>query len=228
MRIRALLGIALLSFVVGAWGAEQTKLKTDQQKFSYAIGYQIAESVKRQGLDIDVEALVQAIRDDLGAKELQISLDEMRAAVVAYQQKVTQELAQKNQQVGDAFLAENKKKDGVVETASGLQYQVMQAGKGKKPQASDTVVVHYRGYTIAGNEFDSSYKRGEPATFQLTSIIPGWQEVLLLMQQGAKWKAFIPPTLAYGDKGAGEGIGPNETLIFEIELVEIKQVETKQ
>ena len=119
MRIKALLGITLLSFAVGAWGAEQTKLKTDQQKFSYAIGYQIAESVKRQGLDVDVEALVQAIRDDLGGKELQISLDEMRAAVLAYQQKVTQELAQKNQQIGDAFLAENKKKDGVAETASG-------------------------------------------------------------------------------------------------------------
>jgi FKBP-type peptidyl-prolyl cis-trans isomerase FklB len=190
---------------------------------SYAIGYQIAESVKRQGLDVDIDALVQAIRDDLGGKELQISLDEMRTAVVAYQQKVTQELAQKNRQVGNAFLAENKKKEGTVQTASGLQYQVMQAGKGKKPKPSDTVVVHYRGYTIAGNEFDNSYARGEPATFQVTSIIEGWQEALQLMQEGAKWKVFIPPALAYGANGAGDTIGPNETLIFEIELVTIKQ-----
>ena len=223
MGIRALLGFSLLALAISTWGAEQTTIKTDHEKFSYAIGYQIAESVKQQGLNVDVNALVQAIRDDLGGTPLKISLDEMRAAVVAYQQKITQELAQKNQQVGDAFLAENKKKDGIVETASGLQYQVMEPGKGKKPAATDTVVVHYRGYTISGNEFDSSYARGEPATFPVTSIIDGWQEALQLMQEGAKWKVFIPPTLAYGANGAPDNIGPNETLIFEIELVEIKQ-----
>ncbi len=223
MGIRALLGFSLLSLAISTWGAEQATIKTDHEKFSYAIGYQIAESVKRQGLDVDVNALVQAIRDDLGGTSLKISLDEMRAAVVAYQQKVTQELAQKNQQTGDTFLAENKKKDGIVETASGLQYQVMEPGKGKKPTTTDIVVVHYRGYTISGNEFDNSYARGEPATFQVTSIIDGWQEALQLMQEGAKWKVFIPSMLAYGAKGAGDDIGPNETLIFEIELVEIKQ-----
>jgi hypothetical protein len=123
MGIRALLGFSLLSLAISTW--------------SYAIGYQIAESVKRQGLDVDIDALVQAIRDDLGGKELQISLDEMRTAVVAYQQKVTQELAQKNRQVGNAFLAENKKKEGTVQTASGLQYQVMQAGSGALPRLHD-------------------------------------------------------------------------------------------
>lgn len=223
MKSKVMLGILVVSLTGSVFGANETKIETDQQKFSYAIGYQIAESVKRQGFDVDVDMLIQAIRDDLTGKPLRISVDEMRAAVETYQQKLLQELAEKNQQVGEAFLAANKQKVGVVALASGLQYKVMQEGKGAKPTLTDTVVVHYRGHLVTGEEFDSSYARGEPATFPLNGVIQGWQEVLQLMPEGAKWQVFIPPALAYGTSGAGNRIGPNQTLVFEIELVEIKK-----
>lgn len=222
MKTRLLVAIFLCIASVGA-SADEATLKTDEQKFSYAIGYQIAESVKRQGLEVDVDALIQAIRDDLSGTPLRISEPEMQAAVVAYQQKRLQELSEKNEKAGKKYLAANKKKEGVVELKSGLQYKIVEQGSGKKPVSSDTVTVHYRGTLIDGTEFDSSYARGEPATFQIATIIQGWQEALVLMSEGAKWQVFIPPALAYGSGGAGQNIGPNETLVFEIELVAIEK-----
>ncbi len=222
MKTRLLVAISLCIATVGASAGEATP-KTDDEKFSYAIGYQIAESVKRQGMEVDVDSLIQAIRDDLTGTPLRISQPEMQAAVVAYQQKKFEELSDKNQKAGKKYLAANKKKPGIVELPSGLQYRVVEEGSGEKPVSSDTVKVHYRGTLIDGTEFDSSYARGEPVTFQIANIINGWQQTLILMSEGAKWQVFIPPTLAYGSGGAGQNIGPNETLVFEIELVSIEK-----
>lgn len=222
MKTRLLVAISLCIATVGASAGEATP-KTDDEKFSYAIGYQIAESVKRQGMEVDVDSLIQAIRDDLTGTPLRISQPEMQAAVVAYQQKKFEELSDKNQKAGKKYLAANKKKPGIVELPSGLQYRIVEEGSGEKPVSSDTVKVHYRGTLIDGTEFDSSYARGEPATFQIANIINGWQEALTLMSEGAKWQVFIPPTLAYGSGGAGQNIGPNATLVFEIELVSIEK-----
>ncbi len=222
MKTRLLVAISLCIATVDASAGEATP-KTDDEKFSYAIGYQIAESVKRQGMEVDVDSLIQAIRDDLTGTPLRISQPEMQAAVVAYQQKKFEELSDKNQKAGKKYLAANKKKPGIVELPSGLQYRIVEEGSGEKPVSSDTVKVHYRGTLIDGTEFDSSYARGEPVTFQVAKIINGWQQALILMSEGAKWQVFIPPILAYGSGGAGQNIGPNETLVFEVELVSIEK-----
>jgi FKBP-type peptidyl-prolyl cis-trans isomerase FklB len=222
MKTGLLVAISLCIATVGA-SADEATPKTDDQKFSYAIGYQIAESVKRQGIEADVNSLIQAIRDNLTETPLRISRPEMQAAVVAYQQKKFQELSDKNEKAGKKYLAANKKEPGVVELPSGLQYRIVEEGSGEKPVSSDTVKVHYRGTLIDGTEFDSSYARGEPATFQIAGIINGWQQALVLMSEGAKWQVFIPPALAYGSGGAGQNIGPNETLVFEVELVSIEK-----
>ncbi|MCH6582963.1 MAG: FKBP-type peptidyl-prolyl cis-trans isomerase [Acidiferrobacterales bacterium] len=222
MKTGLLVAISLCIATVGA-SADEATPKTDDQKFSYAIGYQIAESVKREGIEADVNSLIQAIRDNLTETPLRISRPEMQAAVVAYQQKKFQELSDKNEKAGKKYLAANKKEPGVVELPSGLQYRIVEEGSGEKPVSSDTVKVHYRGTLIDGTEFDSSYARGEPATFQIAGIINGWQQALVLMSEGAKWQVFIPPALAYGSGGAGQNIGPNETLVFEVELVSIEK-----
>jgi FKBP-type peptidyl-prolyl cis-trans isomerase FklB len=156
--------------------------------------------------------------------------EEARAAIMHLQAQLRQKqieamklAGEKNQKAGEAFLAENKKKEGVVTLPSGLQYKILKAGEGKKPTAEDTVVCNYRGTLIDGTEFDSSYKRGEPATFPVRGVIKGWTEALQLMPVGSKWQLFIPPTLAYGERGAGAQIGPDATLIFEVELISIKE-----
>ncbi len=200
-------------------------LQSDKQKFSYTIGYQLGQSVMRDSLDVDGPALVRAVQDSLGGKPPQLSTDEMKAAVIAYRQKLIDErnaTAQVNKKTGDEFLAANKTKEGVVTLPSGLQYRVIKEGNGKTPGPEDTVVVNYRGTLIDGTEFDSSYKRGEPTTLQVNKIIPGWKEALQLMKQGANWQLVVPPDLAYGERGAGNAIGPNETLIFDVDLVEVK------
>ena len=222
MKTGFLVAIFLCIASVGA-SADEATPKTDEEKFSYAIGYQIAESVKRQGIEVDVDSLIQAIRDDLSGTPLRVSQPEMQAAVVAYQQKRFQKLSNKNEKAGKKYLASNKTEPGVVELPSGLQYKIVEQGSGNKPVSSDTVKVHYRGTLINGAEFDSSYARGEPVTFQIDKIISGWQEALVLMPEGAKWQVFIPPALAYGSGGFGQNIGPNETLVFEIELVSIEK-----
>lgn len=225
MNTKLLIASLACIFAATAVGAETSALSTEKQKFSYTIGFQIAQNIKNRGLDIDAKALAQAIEDVLGGKQPQLSMADMQAAMAAFQRKQLEAraaIAAKNQQAGEAYLASNKKKEGVVALPSGLQYKVMQKGSGKKPTAKDTVLVHYRGTLLNGEEFDSSYTRGQPATLEVGGVIEGWKQALELMPVGSKWQVVIPPDLAYGARGAGDSIGPNETLIFEIELVDIK------
>ncbi len=206
--------------------AEDASLSSDKQKFSYAIGLQIGQSIASQDVDIDSDALILAIKDAIAGEKPRVSVEELQRVMVAEQKKAEKKQladADENLKVGKSFLEENKKRTGIKTTDSGLQYRVITEGSGIKPTIDDTVTVHYRGTLIDGTEFDSSYKREQPATFPLKGVIKGWQEALPMMKQGSKWEIFVPADLAYGSKGAGGKIGPNETLIFEIELLDIKQ-----
>ncbi len=225
MSIRVPLTFTLVAVFMGGCAATSPKLTTDKQRLSYVVGYKIGQNLKRQHMDIDPKALLQAIEDAENGKPARLNSDQIRAAVVAYQHKRQADystLAQKNLETGSKFLAENGKKPGVVTLPSGLQYKVITEGKGPKPKISDTVVANYQGLLLDGTVFDSSYKRGRPATFPLSGVIQGWQQALPLMRVGSKWRIYIPANLAYGAGGADGVIGPNETLIFDIELLKIK------
>lgn len=200
-------------------------LDSDRARYSYTIGYQIGSSLQQRLEDIDAETLAQGVREALSGTEAQLKPEEMQAALETYQQMQTKKAEDRKQAAaaeGTAFLEANRDKEGVTETESGLQYQVIESGSGKQPKAEDTVEVHYRGTLLDGTEFDSSYSRGESTTLPVSGVIPGWQEALQLMKEGGKWKIFVPPKLAYGEQGAGDVIGPNETLVFEIELLSVK------
>lgn len=210
--------------------AKDVELTTDQQKLGYTIGHRIGQNLKRQDMDVDTDAVSQAIKDVLSGAEAKLSQEDMQATLLAYQKKKAEDRkaqADKNLEAGKAFLEANKKKADVKITKSGLQYKVIKAGKGKSPKPTDTVTVNYRGTLINGQEFDSSYKRGKPATFPVKGVIKGWQEALTMMKPGAKWHVAIPSELAYGPRGAGPTILPNSALIFEIELLEVKKSEKK-
>jgi len=231
MRLKLIVVLGILFFVSQVSAEEKLVLKNQKDKVSYAIGLNIgrnlANDLKKQLIDIDSNLLTRGIQDALaGAKPL-LTDQEIQETMVAFQKEMMakwEEVGKKNKVDGEAFLAENKKKEGVKTSPSGLQYKVIKAGTGKKPKADDTVTVNYRGTLINGTEFDSSYKRGQPATFPVSGgIITGWTEALQLMGEGAKWELFIPSNLAYGERGTSGIIGPNTTLIFEIELVSIKQ-----
>jgi len=200
-------------------------LKTNKEKYSYAIGFQIGSNLKRENADVDVDAIKQGIQDVLSGTKLKVSMQDMQAAVMEEQKNLQakrQARGEKAKSEGAAFLEKNKKEKGVKVLANGIQYKIVKAGKGPKPKPTDTIVANYRGTLINGTEFDSSYKRGQPATFAVNKVIKGWQEILPLMPTGSTWKVFIPSDLAYGERGAGASIGPNETLVFDIELMEIK------
>ena len=215
-----------------ASSSDASDLSTDAQKFGYAIGVDIGKSLKPVKDEVDTAALVKGIEESLAGKEPRLK-DEDREKVKAdvtkkLQQKQMEERAAKAKtakETGDKFLAENAKKAGVKTTASGLQYEILTAGTGASPKATDRVTVHYKGTLISGEEFDSSYSRGQPVTFPLGNVIPGWTEGLQLLKEGGKAKLYIPPQLAYGERGAGAKIGPNETLIFEVELIKIEKPE---
>ena len=205
-------------------------LTTQKDKASYAIGMQIGASLSRQSLDIDPAILERGIKDAIAGTKPLLTEDEMKATLTAVQQQVMQQMQAKlateaavNKKEGDAFLAANKTKPGVVTLPSGLQYKVLQQGTGPKPTANDTVVCNYRGTLINGKEFDSSYKRGQPAIFPVSKIqLKGWTQALQLMPTGSKWELYVPADLAYGDRQAGPDITPGSTLIFDVELVSIK------
>lgn len=201
-------------------------LKTDQARLGYAIGFQIGHNLKEQGLTkIDTHALSQAVQDVITGVKARLTPGQMQAAVMKFQREKLRKRAaeaKENLKAGKAFQAAFKKK-GVVELPDGLQYKVLRKGKGPKPTAADTVMVNYRGLLPNGTEFDSSYKRGKPAEIPVAHVIPGWQEVLKRMPVGSKWQVVIPPKLAYGVKGAGSAIGPNQTLMFDIELLSINK-----
>lgn len=205
-------------------------LTTDKQKASYAIGMNIGKNVgdglKRDGVDIDPDILARGLKDALAGGKLLLTDDEAKAALTALSagvQKHQQEVQEKKKQDGEAFLATNRAKPGVVALPSGLQYKVIQEGTGPKPTATDTVQCNYKGTLIDGTEFDSSYKRGQPASFPVGQVIRGWTEALQLMPVGSKWELYIPSSLGYGERGTPGGpIGPNETLVFEVELMSIQ------
>ena len=205
-------------------------LKTDKEKASYALGMKIGGDLRKQGAaeSLDPAITARGLRDAMSGGKTALTEEEGRAALGKLQTEVRQKMEAKAHQegetkrkTGDAFLAANKTKDGVVTLPSGLQYKVLTEGKGPKPTVTDTVTCNYRGTLLNGKEFDSSYKRGEPASFPVNGVIKGWTEALQLMPVGSKWQLFIPPDLAYGDRGAGGDIGPDETLIFEVELLSI-------
>lgn len=209
---------------------EKQELKTQKDKLSYAIGLDMGNSLKKNGLDVDPDVLVKAIKDVFSGGKPLMTDQEVRATLMAVQkdlqakqQERVKAQGEKNKKEGEAFLAKNKTKDGVKTLSSGLQYKVLTEGKGKSPKASDTVTVQYRGTLIDGTEFDSSYKRGQAATFPVGGVIKGWTEALQLMKEGSKWELVIPADLAYGESGTPGGpIGPGAVLIFEVELVSIK------
>lgn len=216
--------------------AAPAPLTSRKQKFSYALGMSfgggLANNLKKQSVEADPDLVIQGFKDGLtGAKtqltekEAQAVLQEVQMEVQKARQEKTEKAAATNKAEGETFLAANKAKEGVVTTASGLQYKVLTQGTGPKPTAADTVVCNYKGTLINGTEFDSSYKRGQPATFPVSGVIKGWTEALQLMQVGSKYQLFIPSDLAYGERGAGADIGPNATLIFEVELISIQPKE---
>jgi FKBP-type peptidyl-prolyl cis-trans isomerase len=204
-------------------------LETPKDKLSYSIGMNIGKSLKRDNVDVDPDLLLRGVKDVLGGgtllmtdEEAGSTLNELQADLRKRQEQEAQQLAETNKKEGEAFLAANKTKAGVVALPSGLQYKILQEGTGPKPTAADTVTVNYRGTLLNGTEFDSSYKRGQPSSFPVGGIIKGWTEALLLMPVGSKWQLFIPADLAYGPRQAGPAIGPNSTLVFEVELLSIQ------
>jgi FKBP-type peptidyl-prolyl cis-trans isomerase FklB len=226
--------ICLGAVSVASLGLAQDKpqLKDQKDKASYSIGYDIGETFKKQKIDLNVDPLIAGMKDAIAGKDAAMPKEEREKTLQAFQKDMmekqlaaSKEAATKNQAEGEKFLAENKKKDGVKTTASGLQYKVLKEGSGASPKETDTVVTNYRGTLIDGTEFDSSYKRNEPATFPVNRVIKGWTEALQMMKPGAKYQLFIPSSLAYGERGAGQLIGPNATLIFEVELLSIKPPE---
>ena len=227
--MRWILTLVLLTLPTLAAAQEAPALKTEKEKLSYAMGMDLGNQLKSRSVEIDPAIFAQALKDALsGGKtlltdaEAKAVIAELQKAMLVKQAAEAKVVGDKNKAEGDAFLAANKAKEGVVALPSGVQYKVLTAGTGKMPTAENTVICQYRGTLIDGKEFDSSYKRGQPATFPVKGVIKGWTEALQLMPVGAKWQVFLPPNLAYAERGSGAMIGPNATLIFEIELVAIK------
>ena len=222
-RFILIVSASLLAFPL--FGQEKSpQLKDQKEKVSYAIGMQIGFNLGRQKVDINPDILATGIKDSLAGKP-QLTPDQVKEVMAQFEKDMEQkqkQLGEKNKTDGAKFLEENKKKPGVKTTASGLQYKAEKEGTGAQPKATDMVTVNYRGTLIDGTEFDSSYKRGQPATFPVNGVIKGWTEALQLMKQGAKYQLFIPANLAYGERAMGPDIGPNSTLIFEVELMEVK------
>lgn len=218
-------GLVMLALSGLSLCAQAAELKTDQQRLSYALGMMSVMSMKLEGADLDNEAVLQAVRDSLEGKPLALSRQEMFDAInqarMAHKMP-TSNTAQETLTAGQDFLNRNKHEQGVIERASGLQYRVLKEGAGKSPGPHDLVVAHYTGTLIDGTKFDSSVDRGTPATFGVDRVIPGWTEALQLMKEGSKWQLFIPSDLAYGPRAVGNKIPPNSTLIFEVELIEVK------
>ncbi len=213
-----------------AKSAATTALKTPKDKFSYALGMNLGASLHKQSVDVDPSIVAQGLRAALAGGKTLLTQEEAQAALMEVQNELRKKQQEKmqvageaNRKEGEAFLASNKAKEGVVTLPSGLEYKILKEGNGPKPTASDSVVCNYRGTLINGTEFDSSYKSGQPATFPVNGVIKGWTEALQLMPVGSKWQLFVPSSLAYAERGAGGDIGPNATLIFEVELLSIQE-----
>jgi len=221
-RIVMLLALAGFCCVGALQATAETKKPTSlEERVSYGIGMNIGKDFKSKGFSINPELLAQGLKDVLDGKEPLLSDEEVQQTILELQTTLQKTIGDKNKVEGQAFLEANKKKDGVKVTASGLQYKVLKEGEGAKPGPESNVKVNYKGTLIDGTEFDSSYKRGQPATFQVGRVIKGWVEGLQLMKAGSKYEFYIPSELAYGDRGAGPVIGPNSVLVFEVELLEV-------
>ncbi len=229
--LTAALALALTASAAAA--ADTSKLTNERERLSYSIGIAFGRSLIQQGMgELDFEKVLQGMRDSYERRELAMSEEEYRATYRGWQQHMTQRMGKTrqlagldNKMAGDAFMAENGKKEGVVTLESGLQYKILSAGTGEKPTATDTVTANYRGSLLDGTEIDNTWKRNQPATFDLKGAIPGWREAMQMMPVGSKWELYVPPQLAYSAQGAGALIGPNMTLIFEVELLSIKKPE---
>jgi len=217
--------IAVLSLASLSFGQDKSQLKDLKDKVSYSIGLNVGANFKKQGQELNPDALLAGVKDALSGKTPALNENELKETMEAWSKQMEDKqkvVGEKNAADATKFLAENKKKDGVKTTASGLQYKVMKEGAGAQPKETDTVTVNYRGTLINGTEFDSSYKRGQPATFPVNGVIKGWTEALQLMKTGSKYQLFIPADLAYGARAVGPDITPNSALIFEVELIEVK------
>jgi FKBP-type peptidyl-prolyl cis-trans isomerase FklB len=217
-------------------------LKTEDDNISYSLGFSMGSRFIRDGLEINLEIFQEGMKDGFTGSKQILTEEEMQKTMMALQQKMMakrqtdhmkemeerKNLGEANKEKGEKFLEANKAKEGVITLESGLQYKILKKGTGASPKATDIVKCHYKGTTIDGEEFDSSYKRGEPATFALNKVIKGWTEGLQLMKEGGKWEFFVPPELAYGEMGSGPHIGPNEVLIFEVELLGIEKPKTEK
>jgi len=233
MRIRWMLALGMVLVTADVAAQEAPALKTPREKLSYALGMDLGNQLRKQSVDVDPATFAKGLSDALSGGKTLLTEEEARGLIAelqkdlkakqaAAQAEKMKELSEKNKKEGEAFLDANKKKEGMVTLPSGLQYRILKAGEGKKPTIDDTVVCQYRGTLVDGTEFDSSYKRNQPATFPVKGVIKGWTEALQLMPAGSKWELVIPPDLAYGERGAGNVIGPGATLIFEVELVSIQ------
>lgn len=221
---RSMAGVALLGigFLVTPMRAEEPAvLKTDKDKLSYALGADLGSQLRKQSVDVDPALFSKGLGDALSGSQMLLNEKEVFTAVIGLQTSLRQKAVAVNKKAGDAFRTENAKKDGVVTLPSGLQYKILKAGDGKKPTEADTVICEYRGTLPDGTEFDSTYKRGQPAALPVKGLVKGWTEALQLMPVGSKWQIVIPPELGYGPQGAGK-VGPDATLIFEIELISIR------
>jgi len=230
MRAGWLVILSIVLLTSQGYAEEQTSLKNQRDKVSYIIGLDIGTNMKARSVDVDPDILVKGLKDGLAGNTPALEADDIHETMKVFkeemakkQEEETNQLAEKNKKEGEEFLAENKTKEGVKTLPSGLQYKIITEGTGKTPKATDTVTVNYRGTLLDGQEFDSSYKRGQPATFPVNGVIGGWTEALQLMKEGAKWQLFVPADLAYGEKGAGNIIGPNAALIFDVELISVKE-----
>lgn len=229
--VRSYAGFILFCLIMlPAFGCAKKNMETQKEKVGYSIGWDIGNNLKSQGIDADLAFMKEGIKDALDEAQPRLTLEErrevMRVLSDELQKKQTEgngELSAKNKKEGEAFLKQNSKKEGVKTTSSGLQYKVIKKGTGANPSATDKVTVHYSGTLIDGTEFDSSYKRGEPATFPLNGVIRGWTEALQLMKEGGKCELYIPSELGYGERGSGRTIGPGAVLIFTVELISVNK-----
>lgn len=225
MKIQLPLVLTLAVLAITGQAADSPAFNDPKEKSSYALGASIGGNFKRQEVDVNMEFFVKGLKDAtagnpvLTEQEIRDVLATLQKDVQAKQMEKRKQLGEKNKADGQKFLAENKTKDGVITLPSGLQYKVLTPGQGESPRSNDVATVNYRGTLIDGTEFDSSYKRNAPATFAVNGVVKGWTEALQLMKPGAKWQLFLPPELAYGERGSGQQIGPNAALVFEVELI---------
>ena len=231
VKVRFVIVLAAVLLAAQAYAGESPVIKSEKDRVNYGIGVNVVRNFKQQGIEVDLDMVYQGMKDALSGGKLLMTEADLRKTMVAYQTELRQKQARarqtalvENKKAGDAFLVQNKTKEGVVTLPSGLQYKILKAGQGRKPSDADTVECDYRGTFISGTEFDSTYGTGQPATFKVQEGggIPGWREALKLMPVGSKWQLFLPAALAFGERGAGNGIEPNATLIFELELLAIK------